>query len=276
MSVRRVVTLVVVLVAGLLTGAAAPASAGGEASPHYYLSLGDSLAFGYQPDLVAAGDLNAADYRGYAEDYAAMRPGLTLVNYGCPGETTATLLNGGCPWPGSLHNSYGAAPSQAAAALAFLAGHPGQTDLISVDIGSNDLLALVNSCSSAPDPHACLAAGVPTTLGTLANNYGNLLAHLRALAPNARIVLFNYYNPLALKLPGSDTLIAAASNVVDQLAVHFGATVADAFTAMNHAAGSPAEAAFLCSRTWECTSFTNIHPTDLGYRALAVALLHAR
>ena len=40
------------------TAGAAPARLG------YYLSLGDSLAFGYQPDLVAAGDLNAADYRG--------------------------------------------------------------------------------------------------------------------------------------------------------------------------------------------------------------------
>ncbi|MCW2856802.1 MAG: hypothetical protein JWR52_2417 [Marmoricola sp.] len=240
------------------------------------MSLGDSLAFGYQPDLVAAGDLNAVDYPGYAEDYAAMRPGLTLVNLGCPGETTATLLNGGCPWPGSLHDSFGGAPSQAAAAFVFLAGHPGQTDLISVDIGSNDLLALVNSCSSAPDPTACVSSGVPATLGTLANNYGTLLAHLRALAPHAQIVLFNYYNPLALKLPGSDNLDAVASSVVDQLATSFGANVADAFTAMNHAAGSPAEAAFLCSRTWECTSFANIHPTDLGYRALAIALLHAR
>ncbi len=51
--------------------------------------------------------------------------------------------------------------------------------------------------------------------------------------------------------------------------------MADALAVMNHAAGSPAEEAFLCSRTWECTGFANIHPTDLGYRALAVALLHA-
>jgi hypothetical protein len=51
--------------------------------------------------------------------------------------------------------------------------------------------------------------------------------------------------------------------------------VADAFTAINHDAGSPAERAFLCARTWECTSFKDIHPTDLGYRALAIALLHA-
>ncbi len=278
MSVRRILAITVAFVAALTLGAAgtvAPAAAGPATSPHYYLSLGDSLAFGYQPDLVAAGDLNAADYRGYAEDFAGMRPHLTLVNYGCPGETTGTMLAGGCPWPGTLHDSYGGAPSQAAAAFAFLRAHPGEVDLISIDIGSNDLLALVNACRNAPDPTGCITAGVPATLATIASNYGRLLAQLTALAPNARIVLFNYYNPLAITLPGSDALTTVASSVVDQLAARFHASVADAFTAINHSAGSPAERAFLCSRTWECTSFANIHPTDLGYRALAVALLHA-
>lgn len=278
MSVRRVLAITAALIAAFTVatwGIAAPAMAEADASPHYYVSLGDSLAFGYQPDLVAAGDLNAADYRGYAEDFAGMRPGLTLVNYGCPGETTGSMLAGGCPWPGTLHDPYGGAASQAAAAVAFLRAHPGQVDLISIDLGSNDLLALVSTCSSAPDPTACITAGVPATLATLASNYGTLLSELRALAPNAQIVLFNFYNPLALALPGSDQLAGIASNVVEQLAANFHATVADAFTAINHAAGSPAEKAFLCSRTWECTSFANIHPTDLGYRALAVAQLRA-
>ena len=237
--------------------------------------MGDSLAFGYQPDLVAAGDLNAADYTSYAENFAAMRPHLTLVNYGCPGETTSSMLGGGCPWPGTLHDSYGGAASQAAAADAFLAAHPGQVSLISIALGSNDLLGLVDSCSTNPNPTLCITAGLPATLAALATNYGTLLAHLTAEAPTARLVLFNYYNPLALTLPGSDQLIAAASAVVTQLAATFHGSVADAFTAINHAAGSPAERAFLCTRTWECTSFVNIHPTDLGYRALTIALLHA-
>jgi lysophospholipase L1-like esterase len=76
-------------------------------------------------------------------------------------------------------------------------------------------------------------------------------------------------------MPGSDQLLAAANQVVRTVAGAFGADVADAFAAMNHAAGSPAEKAFVCSRTWECTPYQNIHPTDLGYRQLAIALLHA-
>ena len=272
MLIRRAIAFGAALLAATTLGVAAPAAAD---SPQYYVSLGDSLAFGYQPDLVAAGDLNAADYRGYAEDYAQMRPRLSLVNFGCPGETTGTMLAGGCPWPGTLHTSYGGATSQAGAATAFLAAHPGQVSLISVDIGSNDLLGLVGSCSGAADPQACIVAGLPSTLGTLATRYGTLLAELRALAPTARLVLFNYYNPLALTLPGSDQLSAVASGVVDQLAATFGASVADAFGAINHSAGSPAERSFICSRTWECTSFMNIHPTDLGYRMLSIALLRA-
>lgn len=275
MRIRRLLACWAALVVAITMAGAAPAAAKAPASPRYYVSLGDSLAFGYQPDLVAAGDLNAADYRGYAEDYAAMRPHLSLVNYGCPGETSASMLFGGCPWPGTLHDGYGTAPSQAAAAVAFLTAHPGQVDLISIDIGSNDLLQLVGGCAGNSDPLACIEGGVTATLGTLATNYARLLGELTAAAPDAKIVLFNYYNPLALQLPGSDALVAAASGVVTRLAGQFHAAVADAFTAMNHAAGSPAERAFLCSRTWECTSYRNIHPTDLGYRALAIALHHA-
>ena len=275
MRVRRGLAFVTALVSLLAGWSAFAPSASAASASGYYVSLGDSLAFGYQPDLVAAGDFNAVDYPGYAEDFAAMRPGLTLVNFGCPGETTHTLLAGGCPWPGTLHQSYGGAGSQAAAALTFLAAHAGQVSLISIDVGSNDLLALVNSCKAASDPTQCITNGVPATLGALAANYATLLARVTALAPDAKIVLFNYYNPLAVTMPGSDQFVAVANSVVDQLAARFHATVADAFARMNHAAGSPAEAPFLCTRTWECTPFRNIHPTDLGYRQLAIALLQA-
>jgi hypothetical protein len=38
--------------------------------------------------------LNAANFSGYAEKYAALR-GLRLVNASCPGETTASMLKAG-------------------------------------------------------------------------------------------------------------------------------------------------------------------------------------
>jgi lysophospholipase L1-like esterase len=273
---RRLTLLTAVLVAACTALSAASAAADEPVRSGYYLSLGDSLAFGYQPDLVAAGDFNPSDYRSYAEDFADMRTALTLVNYGCPGETSSTLITGGCPWPGPLHDPLGSATSQLGAALAFLAAHPGQVSLITIDIGSNDLLALVSSCQAqSGDVQSCLRAGLPPTLTTLAHNYGVILTSLESLAPEARVVVFNLYNPLAEVLPGSDALLAVVNQTLAEIATAFNAGLADAFTAINLSAGSPAEPTLICARTWECTSFHNIHPTDIGYRAMAVALLHA-
>ncbi len=271
-SLRRtvgVLSAVVLSVTGLTIAGVVPAQAT-TVKTGTYVSLGDSLAFGYQPNLVAAGDYNPADYVSYAEDYAAMRPHLRLANFGCPGETTGTLINGGCPWPVSaLHMPYNGG-SQLQAALAYIGAHPDMS-LISVDIGSNDLLAILGQCGVDA---LCIAGKLPTVLG----NYAYILGALKAAAPQAQLVVFNLYNPLALTTPGSDQLLTQYVNpAISQLAAAFGAQVADAFTAMNHSAGSPAEAAFVCSRTWMC-SWTpgNIHPTDLGYKQMAIALLQAQ
>jgi lysophospholipase L1-like esterase len=199
------------------------------------------------------------------------------VNYGCPGETTTTFIAGGCPWllaGGPLHDSFGGASSQLTAALSFLAAHPGQVSLISLDIGSNDLLAVLAACGTN---QTCIAArvGSPTQAGTLLGNYAQILAALRQAAPNAQLVVFNFYNPEAIAVPGSDALLAPINAAIRQLAGAFDASVADAFRVINHRAGSPAEDTFVCHRTWMCTAYAAIHPNQLGYHQLAIALVHA-
>ncbi len=77
MVIRRVLSLVVIVVV-LLTalGPADPVSdAPRDTSTRYYVSLGDSLAFGFQPDLFHSGDFAPADYTGYTGDFAAEHPG---------------------------------------------------------------------------------------------------------------------------------------------------------------------------------------------------------
>src|ERR1700761_9355804 len=73
----------------------APAAGAGPAV-RYYLALGDSLAQGVQPN--AAGKSVVTD-DGYADvlwrHYHAAMPDLRLAKLGCPGETTATMRNGG-------------------------------------------------------------------------------------------------------------------------------------------------------------------------------------
>ena len=63
----------------------------------YYLALGDSLAYGFQlgKALSQLPTLDATTFdTGYVDDFAVMmravRPDLQVVNFGCPGETTAS------------------------------------------------------------------------------------------------------------------------------------------------------------------------------------------
>ena len=69
--------------------------------PVYYVSLGDSLARGIQPATWGA---DVVTRRGYTDQLAALLrrslPGLRLVEFGCPGETTTTMIHGGiCRYP---------------------------------------------------------------------------------------------------------------------------------------------------------------------------------
>ena len=148
---RRVVSMLatLALVAGVaVTGVAPPAAAEAASSrPQAYLALGDSLAFGYSPlvDPTSAGN-----FIGYPDTVAAALK-LSLTNAACPGETSSHLVDlagtdNNCGlWRAnvSLHAAY--STTQLAFADAFLKSHP-QTLVVSIDIGANDVQALVNSC----------------------------------------------------------------------------------------------------------------------------------
>ena len=86
--------LVVACALGCLS-LAAPFALGGTASPvaaspqSYYLALGDSVAYGFQPPKASAGLPPTAFNTGYVDVFAArlrqLAPKIQVVNYGCPG-----------------------------------------------------------------------------------------------------------------------------------------------------------------------------------------------
>jgi len=99
-----------------LVVASAASAAGGPLPKHYYLALGDSLAYGVQPDKVARGLPPSAYNTGFVDLFAARlrarNPKLEVVNYACPGESTVTFVLGVCPWLAEgkkLHRSFGSA-----------------------------------------------------------------------------------------------------------------------------------------------------------------------
>src|SRR5215207_2178654 len=134
---------------------AVPAAAqAAKAKPSYYVSLGDSYAAGYQRfsetdakttrDGFAYQVVPKARARGYE---------LKLVNFGCGGETSVSILKrkAKCAGLGPGGVDY-AGRTQAAAAVKFLRAHKGQVKLITVSIGGND----VTRCVKEADPVACV------------------------------------------------------------------------------------------------------------------------
>lgn len=245
---------------------AAPASA---ASPKFdppksfYLGLGDSLAFGFQQAKFNSNfpieNPNVFN-TGFVDDLSVMlrsiNPSLQTVNLGCPGETTATFIQGGCPYTAvgfALHNAING--DQLDTAVGFLTAHPGQVSPITIDLGAND----VSACALDP---TCIAAAI-TTVGT---NMNLILGALRAAAPSAEIIVMEYYNPFAVLDPSTNTIVQRLNGVLADAAAGIGGRVADAFTPFNLA---PIEPGTLCALTLFCTSLNDVHASDLGYIVIA-------
>jgi ABC-type nitrate/sulfonate/bicarbonate transport system substrate-binding protein len=88
---HRLLIALAALAASLLL----PAAASAGRAPQYYVSLGDSYASGYQPTTGNS----TAGFAYQVPRYAKARGyRLTLVNFGCGGATTRSLLSQkGCP-----------------------------------------------------------------------------------------------------------------------------------------------------------------------------------
>ncbi len=258
---------IVAAIAGLLVGTASVSASSVLFNPpkQFYLALGDSLAYGFQEakflselPIVDASTFNT----GYVDDFAAnlntVSPGIQTINFGCPGETTASYFVS-CGWKAvghlPLHNDYSG--SQEAAALAFLHAHPGQVSPITLDNGAND----TTPCLFSPDP-TCAA----TALAAVGKNLNHALGDLRAAAPNAEIIVMEYYDPFAFAIPTSFTGTEALNAVISAAAAAHGARVADAFTPFNVALPQPET---LCALTLFCTPLNDIHASDAGYLVIA-------
>jgi lysophospholipase L1-like esterase len=276
------------VLAGVLPAAASHSKAAAHhttATPRfYYVSLGDSLARGLQPS--ASGDVETN--QGYPDQlFTALQQGnpfLHLIKFGCPGETTTSMIKGGiCTYK---------AGSQLNQAARFLKNHPGHVQLVTIDIGANDL----NPCVVFTDPAKivkCLNKVIPVAVKNLAT----IMAKLRAASPTpVNIIGMNYYVPeLAGWLKGTaaakslaQASIALGNAFNGQLTTvytKFKAPVADVFNAFHTAnfktmvtipafGSVPRDVGFICSYTWQCSQFQDEHANRLGYAVIASAFMN--
>jgi lysophospholipase L1-like esterase len=252
----------------------------------YYLALGDSLAYGVQ---VTAQGVEYGSGKGYTADLAAYLKqdqgdrGLKYVNLSCPGETTGTMLDGGCPWLSELGDPY---TTQIAAATSFLRQHRHARILVTLDIGANN----VDGCLSGGSIDAsCVAGGIADAAADLPQ----LLAKLKAAAgPRVSFVGMNYYDPfLAEWLTGSTgqtlaeesvALSATFNGVLDAAYAAYGVPVADVSGAFKTADFTdtasldgltvPVNVANICDWTYMCAPAPvgpNIHANTTGYEVMA-------
>jgi lysophospholipase L1-like esterase len=271
----------IAVVSGVLTGLLGAAQAAQAASKPatYYVSLGDSYSVGYQPDHGATPGYTAV---------VAKETHLSLVNFGCGGATTTSIVSSvGCPdvLPHTAHGVTYPTTTQEATAVAFLTAHRGHIGLITVSIGGND----VTACASQANPISCVSAAV-TGIKT---NVTSLAAALRAAAGPGVPLIGLTYPDVILGSYVYPTHPAAAStlSLAKLSVVAFKSLINPALTAAYAPAGGtlvdvtkatgayvpltktvndprygtiPAAVASVCTFTWFCAQ-GNIHATTKGY-----------
>jgi lysophospholipase L1-like esterase len=256
-------SILATVLAALIATPGAPASS----KASYYLSLGDSLAQGYQPigGPLKSGNAPPGYNHGYVDELFKLtrerHEQLQEVKLGCGGATTTTLRFGG----GFCSYEQG---SQLAAAAAFLEEHGEEVAFVTIDIGGNDLL----SGGGVP----AIAANLPVILDTLRD----------AAAPSVAIFGMNYYDPFVAPVWfGTQSLAALESEVASIVAFNdflegiygmFGVVVADVEGAFSltdltiQPNGLPLSVQLACEWTWMC-SIGDIHPNTDGYAVMARA-----
>ncbi len=289
-TARLSITLALVAVAGsaLADTALSPASTALTATvAPRYLSLGDSLAAGLQPD---ARGVDHATHEGYADvlgrRLAGAYPRLRTDRLSCGGATTRTLLEGGASCQARDE------PGQVVQAERFLAEHP-ETVLVTVNIGDND----VEGCLRTRPPQidaACVSRG----RAVIRRNLPAIARRLRrAAGSRARVVgILDYDQFLGLWLHGaagrdvarrSTGVILSLNRLMAGIYRAAGVEVADAgarfSTADMQTPGSlpgvgpvPLAVERICRWTWACAAppvGPDDHARAEGYRMIAASVL---
>ena len=275
MKVRRIFGVFLVI-AVLASGFASATDSNG--SSNDYLALGDSVAFGFidQAGYEYYYPTNFVDYA----DYVGLALSLSPSNAGCPGETTSSFISStgpddGCRYYRSLfplHVVYSSAKStQLAFATTFLKNHSG-TQLVTIDLGANDLFLLEQECNNDP---TCIEKGAPQVFATAEANMATILAALRATGFNGVIVVANYYS-LDYSNQFETELTIGLNQAITAPAPAYGAVVADVFTAFyaasstQFAAGNTCVAGLLnASNPPTSPPSCDVHPSQSGHKLMA-------
>jgi lysophospholipase L1-like esterase len=251
------------------------------------VSLGDSYAAGQQATGPGEGHTtrNGFAYQ-VVHEAAAKGYHLKLVNFGCAGATTASMLHErGCR-PALLGpGAHRYTQPQATAAEAFLRSHRGQVALITVSIGGND----VTGCAAVTNVVQCVARA----LKVITVRLRGMLDRLRAAAGPSTVIVGTTYPDIflgkAVSGSASDLRLAKLSqfgfqNLINPTLKQTYASVGGKFADVTAATGAyiplrrtttlapygriPTAVAKICRLTYFC-QYEDIHPRTNGYGIIA-------
>jgi hypothetical protein len=222
----------------LVFAAAFASSASAVTVTHSDLALGDSLAFGYSQQLFneneKLGEPPTAFNHGYANYYfnqsKAKALGSQLINNGCPGETTDSMIGNGalaaafeiegespCAYHKTgfpLHSEYGVEKSQLESTIETLAVDAGTgkpVTHVTLNIGANDELHAIAKCEAevknefetkgesqygtTPEKavNGCIVAHVPGLFEHIITNIGRIDTAIRE---GSKFGGINYAGPI--------------------------------------------------------------------------------
>jgi lysophospholipase L1-like esterase len=256
----------------LLTALAASAASGPvyQAPQAYYLALGDSIAYGFQPNKPKAASPSAFD-SGYVDLFAArlrkLSPTIQVVNYGCPGESTRTFAAGGCEGRGdvkALHDSFKGA--QLDAALAFLRAHSGEVGPVTLTLFGNDWFPV--AFERCKGNLTCIRKRAPGEIASFESRLTSILNRLRAAAPTTEIIVTGAWNIDPDSLEQLRSVYRSLDSAIARAAARSRSRFADTLPVFNPTGSPRARRARLCALSFVCSK-GDPHPTDAGYRAIA-------
>jgi lysophospholipase L1-like esterase len=258
-----------------------------------YLSLGDSYAAGYQPPVKGKKGITGEGYADLIPEKAQKKGyDLDLVNFACGGATVESMANDiGCthPLPGAPVYKH---QTQLDAALAYLADHPGKVQLITVEIGGNDVTSCAKSAGDAikcvTDAVARIDASLTTTLAKLRTAAGPDTTIVGLTYPDVVLGSYLSKDPAARQLAGL-SVVAFQQLINPTLRKRYEAINAT-FVDVTEATGAytpltqtttlkpygeiPVAVAKVCVLSYYCT-VKDIHATSKGYALIADLVVDA-
>jgi len=236
-----------------------------------YLALGDSVPFGWSDAL--AGSTEPWRFVGYPQ-FLAFGLGMRLLDAACPSEASGSFLSADAPDDGcrayrathDLHVQYDG--TQLTYALEVVKTSR-RLELVTLQLGANDLQILSKSCAGDPQ---CVAANLPGTVQAIATNVATIIGALREAEYGGQVVVIDYYNPTTD--PMQDAVLGALDGALEATATAMGVDFVDLKEPFARAAervgGDPCATHLIATVNGVCES----HPSWAGH--LLIATLVAR